>query len=204
MRASRFRLVEIIVAVSVVVISVASLFVAVFQGIVMQRTQEAQVVPVIQYGTGNFDSERDAWRMTLKLTNTGLGPAEIRRFSLSWNGQVITDTSAFMATCCAPASVPEEDRLGYMIGVFQAGEMRLFFESVDGRFFAPQESVEFVSFEQPDPETQPRGHAVWMALDQVRHDIEVDVCYCSVFDQCWESRFPQQTRTPVHACTAPD
>ncbi len=204
MRTSRIRVVEIIVAVSVVVISVASLFVAVYQGIVMQRTLEAQVLPVIQYGTGDFDSEREEWRMRLALTNTGLGPAEIRHFALYWNDAPISDTSAFLAACCASASVPDDQRLAYMIDLFRAGEMRLFFDGVDGRFFAPQESVEFVTFEQPDPELQPRGYAVWMALDRIRHQIEVEVCYCSVFDDCWHARFPEQAREPVRSCPARD
>ena len=42
MRSSRIRLIEIIVAVAVTIISVASLFVAVFQGVVMQRQLEAR------------------------------------------------------------------------------------------------------------------------------------------------------------------
>jgi len=198
-RASRIRLIEIVVAVSVVVISVASLFVAVFQGVVMQRTLEAQVVPVLQYGTGNFDDER-GWRMRMAITNTGLGPAEIRRFAMYWNGEAISDTSQFLAACCAPDVIAPDDRLTYMISLFQQGEMRLLFDGVDGRFIAPQEEVEFVVFNRPDEAAQPRGHAVWVQLDEVRQEIEVELCYCSVFDQCWEARFPDQTREPVRRC----
>ena len=52
-----YRLVEVIVAVSVVIISIASLFVAVYQGIVMDRTLKASVLPIIQAGTSNLDPE---------------------------------------------------------------------------------------------------------------------------------------------------
>ena len=47
-----YRTIEMVVAGCVVVISLASLFVAVFQGVVMQRTMEASVMPLIQIGHG--------------------------------------------------------------------------------------------------------------------------------------------------------
>lgn len=137
MAPSRIRLIEITVAVSVVVISVASLFVAVFQGIVMQRTLEASVVPVVQYGTGNYDLERNEWRLILSLTNTGLGPAEIRDFRMSWNGGEITDTSAFLTLCCVPEGVPDDQRAAFVRQAFVDGEIGFLFDAVEGRFLAP-------------------------------------------------------------------
>ena len=68
-----YRLVEVIVAVSVVIISIASLFVAVYQGIVMDRTLKASVLPIIQAGTSNLDPETGEWKLALRVENTGLG-----------------------------------------------------------------------------------------------------------------------------------
>jgi hypothetical protein len=47
------RTIELVIAVSVVVISVASLFVAVYQGMVMERTLKASVWPLVQIEHGN-------------------------------------------------------------------------------------------------------------------------------------------------------
>jgi hypothetical protein len=197
------RLIELIVAVSVVMISVVSLFVAVEQSRIQRQTLEASVLPVIQYGTGNYDLERDDWSMTLNFTNTGLGPAELRYLGLSWDGEAIIDTSEFLARCCVPDRIPEDQRLAFVHSAFRNGQMAFLFDSVQGRYFAPQESVDYIEFRRPDETTQPDGYAVWQALDSVRHDIRVEICYCSVFDNCWISRFPEQTREPARMCPEP-
>lgn len=203
MSPSRIRLIEITVAVSVVVISVASLFVAVFQGIVMQRTLEASVVPVLQYGSGNYDLERGEWRLTLAFTNTGLGPAEVRHFTMYWNGEEITDTSLFLVRCCVPGDIPAEQRASFVRQAFIDGEIGFLFDSIDGRYFAPQEEVEFVTTVRPDATTQPNGRAIWDALDEARQDLAIEICYCSVFGDCWLARFPDQSRERVRQCPAP-
>lgn len=203
MSPSRIRLIEITVAVSVVVISVASLFVAVFQGIVMQRTLEASVVPVLQYGSGNYDSDRDEWVMVLNITNTGIGPAELRDIRVTWQGQEVTDAPPFLLACCMPDHIAASDRPAYMQDIFEQGEINIIFDSVDGRFFAPQESVDFISVDRPDRELQPRGFAMWTALDRARHDLDIEICYCSVFGDCWQARFPDQSRERVRQCPAP-
>ncbi len=200
---SQHRMIELVVAVSVVVISLASLFVAVFQGIVMDRTMKASVMPVVQVDHGNIDPDRDQWIMTINVHNTGLGPAEIRYFGMSWQGRPITDTSAFLAECCAPDSVPIEERLAFMRNAFRSGEMSMIFNNVQRRFLAPQQDVNFIAFDRPDAVSQPIGHAVWNRLDRARHDLVFEVCYCSVFDDCWRARFPEQSREPVRQCIEP-
>lgn len=198
-----YRSIELLVAGCVVIISLASLFVAVYQGMVMQRTMEASVMPLIQVGHGNYNSETDEWQIKIEVSNTGLGPAQVHYLAMRWNGELITDTSEFMAQCCTPDGLAEDERQDYMISLFQEGEMALIFDDVQMRFIAPQETVDFITFDQPDAETQARGLAVWRAVDRARRDITYEACYCSVFDECWVSTFPRQTRQPVRQCVAP-
>jgi len=200
---SRIRLVEIAVAISVVVISVCSLAVAVYQGRVMQRTLEASVVPVMQYDHGNIDRETGDWGMAFALTNTGLGPAEVRRFSVSWRGAQLTEPADILTRCCLPDDVPDDQRFAYLQQAFNTGRMPIFFDEVEGRFFAPQERVQFVTFDRPDEDYQV-GFAIWTALDAVRSELEVEICYCSVFDDCWKARWPERGRERVRRCEPPD
>ena len=197
------RSIELLVAACVVVISLASLFVAVFQGIVMQRTMEASVMPLIQVGHGNYNGETDEWQIKIEVSNTGLGPAQVHYLAMRWNDRLITDTSVFMADCCVPDTVPEAERLTYMYSLFREGEMSLIFDDVQMRFLAPQQTVDFITFDRPDAESQPRGAGVWQAVDAERRNITYETCYCSVFDACWVATFPQQTREPVRRCVAP-
>lgn len=200
MRITVTRAIELTVAVSVVIISVASLFVAVEQSNVQRRTLQASVLPVIQYGTGNYNLPLEEWRLTVRFTNTGIGPAEVRYMQLSWEGEPINDTSEFIARCCVPDTIPEAERLSFVHNAFRDGQMSFLFDSVEGRFFAPQEDVEYIVFRRPDADTQPIGYGVWQELDRARHDMSVEVCYCSVFEDCWMARFPEQTRQPVAMC----
>ena len=67
MRSSRIRVIEIIVAIAVTMISVASLFVAVFQGVIMQRQLEASVLPIPTVAHGPV---ADACARTLARVST--------------------------------------------------------------------------------------------------------------------------------------
>ncbi len=198
-----YRSIELLVAACVVIISLASLFVAVFQGVVMQRTMEASVMPLVQVGHGNIDDNGVDWSIQITVTNTGLGPAQVHYLAMYWNDELITDTSDFMAACCSPEEIAPDDRLDYMYSLFRSREMALVFDDVQMRYLAPQERVDFIRFDRPDEDTQPRGHAVWQAVDAARRDISYETCYCSVFDQCWVSTFPRQTREPVRQCMVP-
>ena len=197
------RMIELIVAVSVVVISLACLFVAVYQGIVMDRTMKASVMPVIQVESGNIDDDRETWVMTINVKNTGLGPAEVRYFNMYWGGEIIHDTSVFIARCCLPEEIPADERLPFVHDAFRNGQLNLVFDNVRRRFLAPQEDIDYIAFDRPDATTQPLGHALWDSLDAVRHEMSYDVCYCSVFDDCWLARFPEHSREPVRQCIDP-
>jgi len=197
MRLSTTRIIELIVAVSVVVISVVSLFVAVEQSRVQRQMLQASVLPVIQYGTGNYNLPAEEWRLTLNFTNTGIGPAELQILDVRWNDASIGDFAEFIMACCVPQRIPENERQAYLLDVYRSGELQFIFDSVQGRFFAPGESVDYISARRPDPETQPRGFEIWSNLDRVRHELDAEICYCSVFEDCWLARFPAQTREPA-------
>lgn len=197
------RTIEIIIAASVVVISVASLFVAVFQGIVMDRTLKASVMPVIQAGTGNFDLEDEEWVLNLNVRNTGLGPARIAYLRIMQGDQPISSMGSWLAECCAPPDLTPAERQAYIRGVFERRELVFITDSMDGRYLSPQETTYAYRASRPDPETQPDGFDVWVALNSARFDVQIEICYCSVFDECWRARFPSQSREDVRQCVIP-
>ena len=96
-----------------------------------------------------------------------------------------------------------EQRLAHVQGVFNAGEVVLVTESFNGRYLAPQETAYAYQADRPDAEVHPRGYALWDALNSARFDVDIEICYCSVFDQCWRARFPEQSLEEVAQCVAP-
>jgi len=173
----RFRTVEMIIAASVVVISVASLFVAVYQGIVMERTMKASVWPLVQYDTSNYDTGREVSQLSFTLSNQGIGPAHIETFELFYQGETITDTEGLLALCCSGQETVEEGRQ-----YLRSLELPIITSTVTDKILSTGENINFLIVRQTEDELE---QAVWDALNRERRDISLRVCYCSVFEDCW-------------------
>lgn len=193
------RSIEIIIAASVVVISVASLCVAVYQGMVMERTMKASVWPLVQFGHGNANDDTHAAEISFTIYNEGIGPAHIQTVELWWAGQRVQGIEDFLTRCCAGTDDPEQAR---------AALRDVFSEQTYGYVTAPIQDViisagdEISFFIFPGPE-DPAMNAVWTRADQARWDFSVRACYCSVFEDCWLLDSQSRTREPVNRCEIP-
>jgi hypothetical protein len=194
---TRYRLVELVIAVCVVIISVASLFVAVYQGRVMDRTLAASVMPIVDYASGNYSETYQDHRIELDIRNNGLGPAQIRYLTMSYQGEPVVAPNRFFARCCAPAGMSPQEGLDHISQLFLDDRITLITDFVGGRVIAPQQRVVFASMLRP---ADPEGLAVWQALNNARNHLEFELCYCSVLEDCWVAHYPQQTREPVRQC----
>lgn len=203
MRASRIRLVEIIVAVSVVMISVASLAVAVFQGTVMQRQLAASVLPILDYSHGNYDPDAESREITLTLLNNGLGPAALETVGIWYGDLGPLHLDELLGACCLDSDAGPEARAEEVSQMFRDGRLFAISSDPNGRIVAPDQSITLMNI--PFPETgDEQVQAIWRQLDQERWRMSVEVCYCSVFDECWRARFPNHRREPVRSCAAAD
>ncbi|MEL7109588.1 MAG: hypothetical protein AAFV59_04625 [Pseudomonadota bacterium] len=173
--------VEMTTALSAVVVGVAALFVAVDQSniarqqaVLMEKTVQASVWPIVQFDVTTDQDFRNA-RATLTLRNSGVGPAMIKGIQIEKNGVALPDVAAFL-----------ERRLEVTQG------MRFDLDATrgTGRVLAANESVTL-------------GDAKWeLAVGQIPSSmrdninayfselraIEGSICYCSVLDECWVNR----------------
>ena len=177
------------VAVAAVFISVVSLAVAILHGRTMERMAEenARLVaanswPFVQYAAG-WATTDGVTRVTMKVFNSGVGPAKIESAELMWKGVAYRGDPEFLKACCGldPASGTPFDSTVVPGFVMRAGN--------EARF------LEFSK--QADP-------AVFAALQQaaLSGDLQLNVCYCSIFDQCWQSDLTLLSLKPkqVEAC----
>ena len=98
----------------------------------------------------------------LKVYNTGVGPAKIRDFKITINNVEI-DEMAFRDTL--------RNHLG--------PDADITWSAVTGRVLPPGKDIAF--FEIQDS----------LSLRKIRNanvNLEIALCYCSVFDQCWVSK----------------
>lgn len=155
---------EMLIAICAVLTSVIALFVAWDQGRVMRAQQHGAVYPVVQV-EGFVSSTPDVASMGIRLSNSGVGPALIERVSMLENGKRLDSLAAYV------------DR-------FPPGYAHSW-SSVIGRAVAPGDTVEPLRADWPrDKVTAAQLNAVateWSQLD-------MEVCYCSVFERCWITR----------------
>ena len=168
--------VEFLVAVCALVSSIIAIWVAWDQSRVMRAQQDGMVYPVLQ--VDGFVSRRDeSVAIGIRLENSGVGPALIESLSASANGQPITSLEPYRGT------LPE----GYQIS----------WTGIVGGAVAPGKQVDPLRLDwRPDEITDAELTAVTLAWSEV----DLEVCYCSVFQKCWLTSMNQSRALPTKSC----
>lgn len=172
---------ESALAIGAVVIAAVSLWVA-FDAAQTNRelvASERQLVaanswPYVEVGE-NDQTMGGGPGISLLIMNSGIGPAKLETFELSWKGKPQHGPRELLLTCCvqpgqfgtqAAAGAQIESILGvsspYGV-VMRAGQMRPFL---------------FLGETKNDA-------AIIEALRAGLRNLSIRYCYCSVFDECW-------------------
>lgn len=175
------RLFEIVIGIGVLVISMASVFVAVNANRTQERILAASVWPSLMFGTSNASLDGTP-QVTLDLLNRGTGPARVRWAEVLYKDVPVRDSDALLSLCCGRPANAEDDPT-------------LLASGIQRRVIAPGEWINLLRFPRPDPVTP-----VWETLDRERHHIGLRLCYCSVLDECWllDDKLPEPE--PVRQC----
>jgi hypothetical protein len=168
---------ELSVALAALIVSAASLYIARQQTSVMHRQLAATVWPAVQYISSNLRDGEPV--ITLSVQNGGVGPARLHRFRVTHQGRPVTDVTQFVVDCCAPQDVP----------VFTITSF------VEGRILPAGGTIEFLTL-PADPEHM----EVYQRFDRVRGELEVELCYCSVLEECWLLAPRSARPEPVASC----
>ena len=152
----------------------------------------------------------------LLILNTGLGVmfamGWVGYFMMRYRGELLRGgVGGFLARCCGPQELGERERIAFVGRLFTEGRLRSVTDEVAPRVFAPGERTEFAVLDRP-PETDAEAFALWQAVDRARRDLELEVCYCSVFEDCWTAVFSRdeetglftEDRREVEICEMPD
>jgi hypothetical protein len=141
---------------------------------------EANSWPSLSYGTSNGKT------ITMSVENDGIGPAKVEAIEVKWAGRSYGNAHDFLKACCG----------------FTTGTADVKYEIIAGRVLRAGQSADILRLSYTDADV-----AAWKTLDQARIDrrLSVNVCYCSIFDQCWSEDVVRFSLTPqqVDRCTAP-
>jgi hypothetical protein len=185
-----FRWLDISLALSAFFISLISLTVAIHHGRTMDKLVASNSYPNIDIEHSNQEDLNDGLGqrpvLNMELINTGIGPARIRSVEVSFAGKPVGNFLALLAACCtgpAEASLPKTY-------VYFSGDLR-------GQMLPAGKSRRLFSW--PEAPNDPR----WARLKALPTKIDVRVCYCSVFDECYvhDSRRTEPER--IQSCPVP-
>lgn len=168
------------IAAPAMIISIGVAYFAFVQAEATDKMQVASVWPRVTYVTSNQDRDGTR-RLTLSLVNKGVGPALIRGMELRYQGNAHTGFRDLIDACCARP----DDTLSLGIG------------SINGEVLRPGEEMMFALME---PDGTPAD--VYERFAKERGELNLKVCYCSVFDDCWVEDIQHAEPRPVGQCPA--
>ncbi len=162
-----------ILSIVAIVMSIGALLVSVFEVSAIRDEQRIQVWPYIEVTT-NYSSEG----FKLLAINKGIGPARVRTVELTFDGQPVDNLDQLIVD-----TIGEEDAFSY--DLYRSSD-------ISQSIMSPEE--EAILFGVP---WQPRTRRLSQAWSG---RVDVAVCFCSVYDECWESRMNGGEPTPVSQC----
>jgi hypothetical protein len=156
---------DLIIAVSAIVISFASLWVALRADRTQEQLLQASVWPYIEYFSSDATENGDK-RLAFVLRNAGVGPAIVHTFAVEYNGRPYPRLRAVLSACCKlQANRHHQGILSSTVrdSVIMAHEDMTFIEVLPGK-------------------TDPRDYE---SIGAARFHFSVQICYCSVLGDCW-------------------
>lgn len=191
---------DAVTPISVLLLSIGSLFVALHTGTAMdklvahnEKLVKAQSTPILEFNTSNSKDDKlseSSWVLSFDLLNVGTGPAKLNWVRIAHGGQHHPNFPAWVQSLREPGAKPFDAPLSISTSpltrvVLPAGGIRPAF-----------------SWPRPKEDGAPE-RSLWKRADTERFKMRVEVCYCSVFDECWEASLPHGDHKPVAQCTAP-
>lgn len=169
---------ETVGSITAIVVGVAALYVSWDQGRVMREEVRASVWPALQ--VDGFASRIDAgMSLGLRVQNAGVGPARVERITIRYRDELVPDLASMLSL------MPED------------GDLSL--QTLEGRIIAAGDRVEPFALVY---EQGLSGDAVEV-MAELSAGWTVEVCYCSVLEQCWVSGQNRASLTPVADCAGP-
>jgi hypothetical protein len=178
------------ITLTLVLVSLGSLYVALHTGATMEKLVEqnarlvrANSTPLLIVGHGN-QGEDGTPKLGFSIQNSGTGPARIVWVEIRHNDK------------------PAKNGLD-LIGAVAGGTPGVTFTSsqIAPSMLVAGEERNFLVWPRP-PATDAEGLKAWKALDSARWKLSFQACYCSVFDECWTSSLSADVPKPVKACDA--
>lgn len=186
--------IELVIAVSAVLISIASFYATYLQADAANKQVKAMTLPLITFTHGNYDVEREMEQISLTFNNVGVGPAKIYTVEFTYEGQSYANVIDIFRECCSTEYRAYHNVLKQRANIgSKALELTNPYQNV---IIPAQDSLDFYKMSMHDV-----NRDFWMRLNDERWRIEPEVCYCSLLDECFIAKADKHSETEsVESC----
>ena len=183
-----------IIAVSAIAISAASFYATYLQARAADQQVKAMTYPLLQLDHGNFDLETQEERLHFTLVNSGVGPARVKQLNYSHEGKIYDGLYAFLEACCSPEYIDHKTR----VKAEEIGLDSIMVTSIaENQILSAGDQLNLLTMMKTDDNAE-----YWTRLNDARFEnFSIELCYCSLLDQCYELSANQQV-TEVAQCGA--
>lgn len=182
------RWLELAIAITALTTSVSSIIIAIHHGKTMEKLVQANSLPYVQGGVSNVTTE-GTQVLSLDLLNRGVGPAHERSLRVKSDGRYVTSVEELIAASMPPDQVAElEKARKEQIWTISKNNVR--------HRFIPGGEQQLIFRIAKTPENA----RYWDMLDAVWKKWDIEYCYCSVFEECWQVHGIWAEPEPVKQC----
>ena len=180
-----------------VIVSLASLWVAIGSERANRQMVAAASWPILMIENGNVGPDGRQLLLRFAVVNSGVGPAKVRSFEVFYKGKAYPSSTSLMRACCDPHFTGAE-----ALKISELAGWDFITGMIPGSVIRAGESKGFITYS-----FDARHAGAWHALDLARQrSLSYRICYCSVFDECWintigHGRQPDPAR--VDTCPIP-
>jgi hypothetical protein len=179
---------DLIIAISAIVMSAISLFVAIENGISQRDLVAASTWPFLrEIQSNDYNESHD---LAIGFSNGGVGPAKIKSFEVFYKGISVSSGLDLLRKCCG-LSVDATTATRQLPGGFN-------YSIADETVLRPGEDNPVLRIHRA-PAAPDIARRFSAALD----DVSFRVCYCSILDECWTSDLRSTRTTAVRECPTP-
>jgi hypothetical protein len=159
-----------------------------------ERIVAAQSLPYLDIYSSDLASDRKPV-LRLAVENEGVGPARIAEVVVTVNGEPVPDFNTLVDECCARGLLQSKGSDAKQYRSLRNGEVVL--SSLRNRMIRPGEDADVFAW----PITPENKQIVDRLQRGLATDlVNISVCYCSVFDDCWVRTDSDRRPSPVKEC----
>ena len=179
---------ELTIAGTALVTSVCSIVIAIHHGHTMEKLVQANSIPYLLGGFSTATTEGEQV-LSLDFVNRGVGPAHERSLRVKVDGQYATSVNELITKSLPP------DQAAEVLKARSDNILQVLKNNVRTRFVASTEPQLVFRIART-----PENARVWDMLEKANGKWDIEYCYCSVFDECWEVKGVFGEPAPADEC----